>query len=157
MMPEVPCLLADCSVVLKWKLIAEPHANHARELLRDWEQDAIEVCVPDQLLTEIASAVLSATRKHPPRLTPAEATQTLQELLDMPFTIFKSTGKKILARALEIAHRHNQRVYDCVYVALAERKHVELWTGDVRLYNAFHTVFPFIRKIADYTCRRPSS
>jgi hypothetical protein len=44
----------------------------------------------------------------------------------------------------------NQRIYDCFYVALAEREGVNFWTGDERLYNALATHLPFIRFIADY-------
>jgi predicted nucleic acid-binding protein len=155
MTATVPRLLADCSVVMKWKLTSEPHASQARELLLDWKYPAVEVCVPDQLLTELANALLGAFRKPPPRLTPVEAREALQGFLDMPFTIYKSTGKGTLIRAFEIAQQYNQRAYDCVYVALAERKHIEFWTGDERLYNALHSRFSFIHAIGDYRRRRP--
>ena len=35
-------------------------------------------------------------------------------------------------------------------LTLAERKRIELWTGDQRLYNALHQAFPFIRWLGDY-------
>lgn len=142
-------------MVVKWKLTSEPHASQARELFLDWEQGAIEVCVPDQLLVEVANALLGASRKHPPRLTLTEASAALRDLLDMPFTIYKATGKRMVPRAFEIAQQYNQRVYDCIYVALAERKDIEFWTGDERLYNALHSAFPFLCWIADYVRRRP--
>jgi predicted nucleic acid-binding protein len=48
---------------------------------------------------------------------------------------------------------NQQRAYDCLYVALAERDGIELWTGDERLYNALHAQHPFVRWIADYQRR----
>src|SRR5262245_6802492 len=81
MTSAVPRLLVDCSVVVKWELSSEPHASEARDLLADWEHGAIEVCVPDQLLTEIANALLANCRKHPPRLSIAEARDGLREML----------------------------------------------------------------------------
>jgi predicted nucleic acid-binding protein len=149
-------LLADASTVAKWKLISEEHASQADELLQDWEHGALQICVPDQLLTELVSAMLGAFRKHPPRLSPAEANEALQDLVASPFTIFRTQGKKLLLRAFEIAAQYNLRGYDCVYVALAERKRIEFWTGDERLYNALHGAFPFVRWIRDYVRIRPS-
>ena len=151
---SVPRLLADSSTAVKWKLTSEEHAAQADELLQDWEQGAVQICVPDQLLTELVSALLGAFRKHPPRLSEAEANEALRDLLASPFTIFRTQGRKFLVQAFEIAAQFNLRAYDCIYVALAERKKLEFWTGDERLYNALHGAFPFIRRIADYQRKR---
>jgi predicted nucleic acid-binding protein len=149
-------LLLDCSVTVKWKITSEPHAAQARELLLDWQQDAVQICVPDQLLAETVSAFLGACRKHPPRLTVDEARSSIREILALPFTILKTTAKGIALRAFEIAHQYGQRAYDSMYVALAERKRITFWTGDERLYNAFHRDFPFVSWIANYTPQRPT-
>jgi predicted nucleic acid-binding protein len=150
-----PQLLIDASVVVKWKLTSEPQAAEALELLVDWEQGTIEACVPDQLFAELVNAMLGSYRKHPPRLTQTEAQDALQDLLSSPFTVFKSTGRGLLARAFAIAAQHHQRAYDSIYIALAERKHVEFWTGDQRLYNALHLHYPFVRWIGNYQRKRP--
>jgi len=149
-----PEILADCSIIAKWKLTTEDFATEAAEILDDWEQGAVQICVPDQLFAELVSALLSSSRKHPPRLTQAEAKDALSDLLNSPFTIFQTRGRKLLLRAFDIAVQFNLRVYDCIYVALAERKRIELWTADERLYNALHATFPFVRWIAHYQRRR---
>jgi predicted nucleic acid-binding protein len=150
----VPRLLVDCSVVVKWKLLSEPHFDEARELFLDWMHGAVRVCASDQMLVELSSALLRAVRQLPPRLSADTAKLTLQEVLELPFTVYRTRGKTLLGRAFDIAHQHNQRSYDCVYVALAERKRIDFWTGDDRLYNAFHASLPFVRRIADYSRRR---
>jgi predicted nucleic acid-binding protein len=126
-------------------------------MLADWEEGAIQICVPDQLLPELVSALLGSSRRHPPRLSQAEARAALDDLLPSPFTIFRTRGRKPLLRAFDIAVQFNLRVYDCIYVALAERKRIEFWTADERLYNALHAQFPFVCWIAQYQRRRPSS
>jgi predicted nucleic acid-binding protein len=147
-------LLADCSTVAKWKLTMEDHAAQAAELLADWEYGAVQVCVPDQLLPELVSAFLGSFRRHPPRLTEAEARAALEDLLSSPFTIFQTKGRKLLLRAYELAAQFNLRAYDSIYVALGERKRIEFWTADERLYNSLHGQFPSVRWIAHYRRRR---
>jgi predicted nucleic acid-binding protein len=151
---STPCILADSSSVAKWKLTMEDHAAEAAELLDDWEHGAVQICVPDQVFPELVSALLGSTRKHPPRLTQAEAKAALEDLLPSPFKVFRTRGRKLLLRAFDIAARFNLRVYDCIYVALAERKRIEFWTADERLYNALHAQFPLVRWPAHYQRRR---
>jgi predicted nucleic acid-binding protein len=98
------------------------------------------------LLSEIGGTVLRTLRRG--RFTVAQAQASLGTLLAMSFDL-RSSGP-LVGRAFEIAHQHNQRIYDCFYVALAEREGVDLWTSDARLCNALGARCPFIRFIADY-------
>jgi predicted nucleic acid-binding protein len=45
----------------------------------------------------------------------------------------------------------------CSNVAIAERKRIEFWAGDQRLFNALHGAFPLVRWIGDYRPLRPPS
>jgi predicted nucleic acid-binding protein len=144
-------LVVDSSVLIKWKITSEEHAAQAEEVLLDWQHGAIEVCAPDQVLTEVMSACLKAFRRR--RLSEGEATDAIREYLSFPLTLYKTT-KRVIIRAFEIARQENQRAYDCIYVALAERKGIEFWTGDERLYNAVRLRYPFVRWIADYRRKR---
>jgi predicted nucleic acid-binding protein len=143
-------LTIDCSVVVKWKIIAEDHADAAEDLLLDWQQQAIELCAPTLLQAEIMSAFLRAHRRG--RVSAEEAKEAFRDLLALPFQLLDIAP--VAMRAFEIAQQHNQRPYDCIYVALAERESIELWTGDQRLYNALHTHCGFVRWIANYQLRR---
>ena len=148
-------VLVDSSVVLKWELAGEAHAAEADELLEDWRHGVIRVSTSDQLPVELASALLGACRKPPVRLLEAAALQTLGDLLALPLVYRPTQHQVLLRRAFAIALNHNQRVYDCVYVALAEAQGLEFWAGDRRLYNALSSSFPFIRWIGGYVRRRP--
>jgi predicted nucleic acid-binding protein len=63
----------------------------------------------------------------PPRLTPS-----------VPLT----------ARAIDISSKMRVGVYDCLYVALAERELCELVTADDKLVNNLQTNFPFLIALA---------
>jgi predicted nucleic acid-binding protein len=145
-------LIVDCSVVAKWYLPSELHASEARELMLDGERPAVQICAPDQLRPEILNTFLKAYRRN--RVQLQEARDAVRQLLAYPFTLYRTTPR-VISRAFDIAVRANQHAYDCVYVALAEAKKLDFWTGDERLYNAVHAAFPFVRRIADYQRTRP--
>ena len=54
----------------------------------------------------------------------------------------------LLPRAYEISSAARVGVYDCLYVALAEREGCERITSDKRLVNALRKDFPFITDLA---------
>ena len=143
-------LAVDCSLAVKWKITAEDYAAQAEELLLDWQTRRVEVCAPILLQAEVMSAFLRAHRRG--RVTRTEAEDAIRDLLALPFVLFDVAP--ILVRAFEIAQAHNQRSYDCIYIAVSEREGMELWTGDQRLYNALHTHFAFVRWVGDYQRRR---
>ena len=142
-------LVVDCSVVVKWHIPTEDHAAAAAALFGDWEHHVVDVWVPNHLPSEVISAFLRASRRG--RLTTDEAREAIRALLALPFVLCDVTA--LADRAFTIAHQHQQRAYDCLYVALAEQEGSELWTGDERLYNALHAQHPFVRWIADYQPR----
>ncbi len=54
----------------------------------------------------------------------------------------------IMARVMNISSRMRIGVYDCLYMALAEREGCQLITSDQRLINSLGTQFPFILDLA---------
>jgi predicted nucleic acid-binding protein len=48
--------------------------------------------------------------------------------------------------AISLQQRHN--VYDCLYVALAEREGCELLTADDKMIGNLRAAFPFITPLA---------
>jgi predicted nucleic acid-binding protein len=150
MAQTVERLAVDCSFVVKWKITGEDYADKAEELFLDWREQRIEVCAPDLLPSEVMIAFLHAHRRG--RASRPEAEDAIRDLVALPFVLFDLAP--ILIRAFDIAQQHNQRSYDCIYVALAEREGVDLWTGDQRLYNALPTNFAFARWIGNYQRKR---
>jgi predicted nucleic acid-binding protein len=143
-------LVVDCSVIVKWELPEEDHQSEAIDLFRDWHAGAVTLHAPDLLLSEIGSVFLRALRRD--RITESEARASIQGLLHLPY-ILHASGP-LVERAFEIARPYNQHIYDCFYVALAEREGLNFWTSDLRIHNALNSHFPFIRLIAAYTPQR---
>ncbi len=54
----------------------------------------------------------------------------------------------LLTRAVWISSQYRVGVYDCLYVALAEREHREFLTADDRLLRTLKPTFPFITALA---------
>ena len=50
----------------------------------------------------------------------------------------------LLRRAVDISSTRRVGVYDCLYVALAEREGCELVTADAKLVTALGAAYPFI-------------
>ena len=148
---SVVSIVVDCSVLGKWELPVEDHTPEAMEIFRDWQAGAVVVHSPDLLLTEIGSVFLRSVRRG--RITEPEARVSIRNLLRLNYVLHDS-GPLVLD-AFEIAHQYNQRIYDCFYVALAERERMSFWTSDLRMYNALSAHFPSVCHIANYVAHRP--
>ena len=82
---------------------------------------------PDLLRVEVMSVV-----KRQGSLTVAEADAAIEDLLDLPLSVFPTSS--LLRRAWAL--RNNITAYDGCYIALAEALGCSLLTADVRLANA---------------------
>lgn len=82
---------------------------------------------PDLLRVEVMSVV-----RRQGSLTVAEADAAIEDLLDLPLSVFPTSS--LLRRAWAL--RNNITAYDGCYIALAEALGCSLLTADVRLANA---------------------
>ena len=73
----------------------------------------------------------SGGRRWPAEISPREADAAF-ELITHSGLDMRSTGP-LVPRAMDLARRLDHPVYDCVYLALAEREHAALVTADQRL------------------------
>ncbi len=118
-------LIVDASVALKWFLPDEPWADRAIRLL---ETDG-ELLAPEWIVPEVCNAVWKMVRNG--RLS-GERGEHIVSLLPSFFVRLVPVVNEA-PRAMAIALTINHPVYDCFYVALAEREHVPLVTADNRL------------------------
>jgi predicted nucleic acid-binding protein len=139
-------LVVDANVPVKSELSGEAYTDEALELIEDWRAGAVVVHAPDLLPSELGSVLLRGLRTG--RLTRQQALVSLGTLLALPYHLHPST--QLVPRSFEIADQYGLRIYDCFYVALAEREGIDLWTADERLCNALAADFPFVRFLADY-------
>src|SRR5262245_11155883 len=133
----------DSSVALKW-FLAEADSAKALKLRDDARAAIHRLLAPDFFPVEMAHAITRAERQG--RITPAEGSSFLADLLtELPGL---HTSIPLLPRAYMISSTVRIGVYDCVYVALAEREGCELITADTRLVANLKRQFPFIIELS---------
>jgi predicted nucleic acid-binding protein len=99
---------------------------------------------PDVFVLEVAHAIAKAERQG--RLKPSDGVQFLTEVLTTLPDLHQALP--LLPRAFDIATAARIGVYDCLYVALAEREQCDLVTSDDRLIRTLQPQFPFITSLA---------
>lgn len=117
-------LVVDASVALKW-VVPESLSEHADRLLAGDH----DLAAPDLLGTEAANALWKKVLRN--ELSPRDAREALYLLLHGGLTWHAT--QPLLPRALEIARLARHPIYDCVYLALAERLGAPLVTADASL------------------------
>lgn len=135
--------ILDSSVAFKWFVL---ETDTAKSLgLRDAYSNGVhELLAPDVFPAEIAHALTRAERQQ--RITPTEGSQFLRDMLAILPQLYPYLP--LLPRAYEISSQARIGVYDCLYVALAEREGCELVTADAKLLKNLQGQFPFILALA---------
>ncbi len=133
----------DCSTAFKW-VVAEPDTDKAIRLRDEYLGALLELLAPDLFPTEIANALLVAERRA--RIPAGQGVALLVTVLNTLPTLHAALPD-LLPRAYAIAAQARQTrmsVYDCLYVALAEREKCDLVTADDKLARTLQPHFPFI-------------
>ena len=133
----------DASVALKW-VLAEEDSDKALRLRDDLRQRIHEPLTVDFYPVEVAHALTRAERRKV--IQTGQAVMLLGEVLStaIPMHLHGS----LLFRAVSLSSSFQSGVYDCVYVALAERENCELVTADDKLVAKLQSAFPFVISLA---------
>jgi len=133
----------DASVALKW-VLPEVDSDKALRLRVAFQNAVHELISPDIFSIEVSNSLARAERNG--AIPPGVADIHLANILSTSPRLY--AYQPILRRALAIACSARHGIYDCVYVALAEREGCELVTSDDRLIKRLGTTFPFIIPLA---------
>jgi predicted nucleic acid-binding protein len=131
----------DASVGLKG-VLAEPDADKARRLRDDSRAKVHGLIAPDSFALECAHGLAKLERRG----LVADARKLWADLMVDAPQLFPTLP--LTDRAMEIAAAAQIGVYDCLYVALAEREGCDLLTADDRLVRALQPTFPFLTSLA---------
>ncbi len=134
----------DSNVALKW-VLREIDSDKARRLRADYQQQNHELLAPDIFPIEVAHALARSGRRG--IITPAQGPIFLADILASQPQLHHYIP--LLWRAYSIASHARIGVYDCLYVALAERDGCEVVTADDRLVRALRQTYPFIKPLAE--------
>ena len=119
-------ILVDASVALKW-FLNEPDAEAA-----EWLSLNHSLVAPQLIVAEIANGLWKAVRKQ--AFVAEDAIAAIASLLAQ-FDLLVPLDT-LGERALQIAIQLDHPVYDCFYLAAAEREGLELVTADRRFLKA---------------------
>jgi predicted nucleic acid-binding protein len=115
-------IVLDSSEVLKWYL-EEPGAEEA---LAFQANDSLTLHAPDLVLVEVDSVLCAMVRQRALTARLVEAMRTSVRGAGLTLHGFRS----LLDPAVEASRATNKALYDCLYLALAERLDATLITAD---------------------------
>jgi predicted nucleic acid-binding protein len=131
--------VVDASVAVKWAL-QEVDTDKALRLRDDLRNGVHAFLAPDFFPVEVAHSLTRAERQR--RITPAEGARAFFDVAQtLPLLL---ASLPVLVRAYAISSQARIGVYDCVYVALAEREGCPFITADDKLVKNLQQQFPFI-------------
>lgn len=133
----------DAAVALKW-VLPEIHNDKAKQLRDDGENQIHELIAPDVFPVKVSHALVRAERRK--IIAVGQAAALLVDIMNSAPAL--TSYLPLLPRATEIASQARCGVYDCLYVALAEKERCELVTADDKLVKNLKKSFPFILELA---------
>jgi predicted nucleic acid-binding protein len=119
-------------------------ADKARQLRDEYQKQIHNVLAPDIFPGEVAHGLTRAERRSIIQV--GHAAGFLADILQTSPVLLPYLP--LLSRAVEISSQFRIGVFDCLYVALAERESCDLVTADTRLINNLQGHFPFIKDIS---------
>jgi len=114
--------IIDANILVKW-FVDEEGADNARQLQDD------RLFAPDLIIVEVTNVLWKKVRSDS---FAASDVGLAIEVIRMADVILEP-GLDLAVRAFEIAHGLNHAVYDCFYLALAERRGLPFVTADDKL------------------------
>jgi predicted nucleic acid-binding protein len=134
----------DASVGFKWEVV-ETDSDKAIRLRENLRQGMDDLLAPEIFSTEIANALIMAERRG--RILAGQGRIYIADLLTT-LPRLRPARMRLLTRAYVLAEQTRMTVYDCLYVALAEREGCEMVSADDRLVRNVQNTFSFVRSLA---------
>lgn len=122
-------IVVDASTAISWFCGDEKDEFSERSLQAVVDSRAI---VPPIFASEVANGLTVAFRRK--RIRETEIRDALADLNDLP--IEHAAPRFDLSEELALAHMYNLTIYDAMYLALAKREGVKLYTRDDALHKA---------------------
>jgi predicted nucleic acid-binding protein len=137
--------IVDASLVAKW-FLPEEHKDKAEQILRDFIDEKVQLAAPDLIIAELGSILWKRSTKLKD-ISTAQAEQIYNDFLALRLPLRHSAG--VAKAALKIAISADHKIYDMLYIALAEESACEFVTADKTLVNKLGNTFACLRWIGD--------
>ncbi len=129
----------DSSVAFKW-VVPEADTDKALRLRDDFHKGLHELLAPDVFAIEVIHGLTRAERQG--RVTPPDGGLFWHDVMATAPQLFPSLP--LIPRAYAIASAARVGVYDCLYIALAEREKSDFLAADDKLVKNLQKQFPFL-------------
>ena len=138
-------LVIDASVVLKWYLSDEEHAESALEILEGHVSDRLSLLAPALLEYEVANSLAIAKRRA--RVVDSDALKAMDGFTNLGIELYRLSPH--FPKVLIYCDKYKLSAYDSAYVALADEMKTQLVTADKRLFNSTRKL-KFVKWIGDF-------
>ncbi len=136
----------DASVALKWQFKDESETEASMQMLTDFIEGKVSIFSPTLFIYEVVSAIHIAISRN--RITENEGIEIIRDILGIGVVLADFSGLE--ENTLHIARRYKRSVYDCAYLALAQKEGCNFYTGDKRLFNSLKNRLPLVKWIGNY-------
>ncbi len=141
-------VVVDASLAIKW-VLNEPDSDKALALLNQWNVNGVVMIAPSLLSFEASNAFYKNFLRG--KITLIQAQQAIEAVLAIGIELEFSEKPTLHLEALELSERYKlPATYDAHYLALAERENCELWTADMRFWNAIKHQVSRVHMVGDY-------
>ena len=140
----------DATVVTKWYLPDEDGASEALQIRNAFLGGATRLVAPNQIIHELASALLRATWPSAPRvrLTEAQAEEFLADFQGFQIELLHTDA--LIPAAFRLARYYTVSYWDGLYLATAQMTNSHLIHADKNLRGALRGRFPLELWLGDY-------
>ena len=140
----------DASVLAKVYLRDEEFAPVAQRFVSRYVDASLDLVAPQLILYEIPSAIQTAVRRG--RLDPKDGLAAMDDFfrLQIPVVGDSNTLRPMLESASALAEELGCRLYDAMYLTVAETLDCRFITADLKLYGAVSERADYVVWIADY-------
>ncbi len=136
----------DASVALKWQFKDESETEAALKMLADFIEGKISIFSPTLFAYEVVSAVHIAVSRN--RIAEDEGIEIIRDILGIGVVLANFSGLE--EHTFRIAKTYKRSVYDCAYIALAQKEGCNFYTGDKRLFNSIKNKLSFVKWVGNY-------
>jgi predicted nucleic acid-binding protein len=136
----------DASVALKWQFKDESETEASIQMLTDFIEGKISIFSPTLFIYEVVSAIhIAVSRK---RIVEGEGIEIIKDICGLGVVLADFSGLE--ENTFHMAKTYKRSVYDCAYLALAQKEGCNFYTGDKRLFNSIKNKLPFVKWIGNY-------
>jgi predicted nucleic acid-binding protein len=143
-------LVVEASIVAKAYLKDEAFVDLAEALLDDFARGRTELFAPQLILYEIPSALEKAVRRG--RISVGDGHRAAAHFLELGIVTVgdSDTLPQLIYAAYKVGQRLGCRIYDALYLVVADGLSFPFLTADRRLYDLAHGEFANLIWIEDY-------